>query len=494
MVLLVGSSFGADVDAPPGAGFAVNVFLRDGDKVYRTWHTNGRGTEQLSHSFALIDLLPWGRQEEWQDSPDGWPQEPTYSRWLDSPDVAALYGPKGLTGGIGVRGWWWLRRRPCAPAGGDHRGELDGVPSGAARASTSRARSSSGAGSAGGPQSAPHGGSPARCAAGRPRRRRGRAARTRLHPLRGRPQPALGGAAGVGLLGRGVRGLRGPPVGVVPGGLPRSPGPGRRPARRRRRAQLPRLAAQLVVLRAQAASSSRSSPARLTRPRRVRRPPARHAVLPPHRHGRGGLYLPPRRPPRRRPAPRRPPRRPASPRRAPRWPPVPAAPAAAARRTASSGSDRPARPRPAPAARPRRPAPGRPPATRSGVGLAARRCATSTAATASLLHLVETRRHGVQRRGQLRRGGAHRVDVLAQPVGVQPERGAAAVEPQRVEASRSWRAICAHVRRLPPRVAAEGSWAAALRAGDGGLGRQRLAAAAAVSITRGVYRFVPPET
>ena len=45
------SSFGADVGAPPGGGFAVNVFLRDGDTVYRTWHTNGRGTEQLSHSL-----------------------------------------------------------------------------------------------------------------------------------------------------------------------------------------------------------------------------------------------------------------------------------------------------------------------------------------------------------------------------------------------------------------------------------------------------------
>ena len=65
------SSFGADVGAAPGTGFAVNVFLRDGDTVYRTWHTDGRGTEQLSHSFALIDLLPWGRQEEWQDSPRG---------------------------------------------------------------------------------------------------------------------------------------------------------------------------------------------------------------------------------------------------------------------------------------------------------------------------------------------------------------------------------------------------------------------------------------
>ena len=86
------SSFGADVDAPPGGGFAVNVFLRDGDKVYRTWHTNGRGTEQLTYTFGLIDLLPWGRQEEWQDSPDGWPQGPTWGRSGDSPDIAKAYG------------------------------------------------------------------------------------------------------------------------------------------------------------------------------------------------------------------------------------------------------------------------------------------------------------------------------------------------------------------------------------------------------------------
>lgn len=86
------SSFAADLDAPPGGGFAVNVFLRDGDKAYRTWHTNGRGTEQLSHTFGLIDVLPWGRREEWQDSPAGWPQDAAYSRWLDSPDIARLYG------------------------------------------------------------------------------------------------------------------------------------------------------------------------------------------------------------------------------------------------------------------------------------------------------------------------------------------------------------------------------------------------------------------
>jgi predicted dithiol-disulfide oxidoreductase (DUF899 family) len=86
------SSFGTDVGAPPGGGFAVNVFLRDGDTVYRTWHTSGRGTEQLSHSFGLIDVLPYGRQEEWQDSPSGWPQSPTYSRWTTSRDISAAYG------------------------------------------------------------------------------------------------------------------------------------------------------------------------------------------------------------------------------------------------------------------------------------------------------------------------------------------------------------------------------------------------------------------
>jgi predicted dithiol-disulfide oxidoreductase (DUF899 family) len=75
------SPFGADMGAPPDGGFQVNVFLRDDNTVYRTYNTQGRGTEQLSHTFPLIDLLPYGRQEEWQDSPPGWPQSPTYSRW-----------------------------------------------------------------------------------------------------------------------------------------------------------------------------------------------------------------------------------------------------------------------------------------------------------------------------------------------------------------------------------------------------------------------------
>jgi predicted dithiol-disulfide oxidoreductase (DUF899 family) len=62
-----------------------------GETVYRTWHTNGRGCEQLSHTFPLVDLLPYGRQEEWQDVPEGWPQAPTYTHWWSS-ERYARYG------------------------------------------------------------------------------------------------------------------------------------------------------------------------------------------------------------------------------------------------------------------------------------------------------------------------------------------------------------------------------------------------------------------
>ena len=91
------SAFGADVGAPAGGGFAINVFLRDGERVYRTWHTTGRGTKQLSHAFAFVDILPYGRQEDWQDSPPGWPQSDTYDKWPTSQEIAALYGLGGTS-------------------------------------------------------------------------------------------------------------------------------------------------------------------------------------------------------------------------------------------------------------------------------------------------------------------------------------------------------------------------------------------------------------
>ena len=86
------SSFGADVGAPAGGGFALNVFLRDGADVYRTWHTTSRGVEQLAHIFPLMDVLPYGRQESWQDVPEGWPQVPGFSGWPEPQTVAGWYG------------------------------------------------------------------------------------------------------------------------------------------------------------------------------------------------------------------------------------------------------------------------------------------------------------------------------------------------------------------------------------------------------------------
>jgi predicted dithiol-disulfide oxidoreductase (DUF899 family) len=68
-----GSSFSADCGA--GEGFGLSVFLRDGDEVYRTYHTNGRGVDILLFDDNIFDLTPYGRQESWEDSPPGWPQE-----------------------------------------------------------------------------------------------------------------------------------------------------------------------------------------------------------------------------------------------------------------------------------------------------------------------------------------------------------------------------------------------------------------------------------
>jgi predicted dithiol-disulfide oxidoreductase (DUF899 family) len=75
----LGSDFNDDMDA--GDGFALNVFLRDGDTVYRTYFTTGRGVEQLGSNWSFLDLTPFGRQESWEDSPEGRPQTAPYDWW-----------------------------------------------------------------------------------------------------------------------------------------------------------------------------------------------------------------------------------------------------------------------------------------------------------------------------------------------------------------------------------------------------------------------------
>jgi hypothetical protein len=64
-----------------GESFGLSVFLRDGDKAYRTYFTTGRGVEALGSVWTFLDLTPLGRQEVREDSPDGWPQTRPYAWW-----------------------------------------------------------------------------------------------------------------------------------------------------------------------------------------------------------------------------------------------------------------------------------------------------------------------------------------------------------------------------------------------------------------------------
>jgi predicted dithiol-disulfide oxidoreductase (DUF899 family) len=71
-----GTTFSRDCGA--GEGFMLTVFLRDGDEVYRTYNTTQRGVDRILWVHNILDLTPYGRQEDWEDSPPGWPQRPTY--------------------------------------------------------------------------------------------------------------------------------------------------------------------------------------------------------------------------------------------------------------------------------------------------------------------------------------------------------------------------------------------------------------------------------
>jgi predicted dithiol-disulfide oxidoreductase (DUF899 family) len=89
------SSFGTDLSHDMGTGpkepkvgeyqdgesFALSALLRDGTAVYRTYVTTARGVEALGAVFSLLDLVPYGRQETWEDSPEGWPQTKPYEWW-----------------------------------------------------------------------------------------------------------------------------------------------------------------------------------------------------------------------------------------------------------------------------------------------------------------------------------------------------------------------------------------------------------------------------
>jgi len=78
------SSFGSDFNydfhttTDTGETHGLSVFFRIDDDIFHTYSTYNRGTEALTDSYRLLDMTPYGRQEDWEDSPSGWPQRPTY--------------------------------------------------------------------------------------------------------------------------------------------------------------------------------------------------------------------------------------------------------------------------------------------------------------------------------------------------------------------------------------------------------------------------------
>ena len=58
-----------------------NAFIRDGERIYRTYFVDSRGDEAMGGTWSYLDITALGRQEEWEDSPEGYPQTPPYGWW-----------------------------------------------------------------------------------------------------------------------------------------------------------------------------------------------------------------------------------------------------------------------------------------------------------------------------------------------------------------------------------------------------------------------------
>ncbi|MFN3008231.1 DUF899 domain-containing protein [Mycolicibacterium wolinskyi] len=70
-----------DVDFDVDEWHGTNAFIRDGDRVFRTYFVNNRGDEAMGSTWSYLDITALGRQETWEDSPSGYPQTPPYDWW-----------------------------------------------------------------------------------------------------------------------------------------------------------------------------------------------------------------------------------------------------------------------------------------------------------------------------------------------------------------------------------------------------------------------------
>ena len=76
-----GSGAAFDVDFAVDQWHGTNAFLREGDRVFRTYFVNSRGDEAMGGTWSYLDITALGRQEEWEDSPAGYPQTAPYAWW-----------------------------------------------------------------------------------------------------------------------------------------------------------------------------------------------------------------------------------------------------------------------------------------------------------------------------------------------------------------------------------------------------------------------------
>jgi len=58
-----------------------NAFIRDGKRLFRTYFINGRGDEAMGTVWSYLDMTALGRQELWEESPQGYPQSRPYKWW-----------------------------------------------------------------------------------------------------------------------------------------------------------------------------------------------------------------------------------------------------------------------------------------------------------------------------------------------------------------------------------------------------------------------------
>jgi predicted dithiol-disulfide oxidoreductase (DUF899 family) len=76
-----GNGHSWDTDFGVDEWHGTNAFIHDGQRVYRTYFINNRGDEVLGNTWSFLDMTALGRQEDWEDSPEGYPQSAPYEWW-----------------------------------------------------------------------------------------------------------------------------------------------------------------------------------------------------------------------------------------------------------------------------------------------------------------------------------------------------------------------------------------------------------------------------